>query len=178
MGASAIFLWLKLGVCTNMHDSNDLIRVIVFCLSVTIHSQKAKLAKQKKTPPDKTPLGDSRPQHAETFGGYDCKFVEPFPSVFQTDCAICRLILRDPHLTSCCGNNFCHTCSKRLQADHKPCPTCRKHDFKLYPNQSLGRSLKQLHVSCTHSEDGCEWIGELADLEHHLSEVVHSSESF
>ena len=30
---------------------------------------------------------------------------------------------------------------------------------------------------CTHSKDGCEWTGELGELEHHLSEVNHSGES-
>ena len=89
------------------------------------------------------------------------------------DCPICSLTLRDPYLTSCCGTNFCHTCSKRLQAEHKPCPTCRKNKFELFPNKSLGRTVRQLHVLCT---DGCDWTGELGQLENHLDKVVHCGE--
>ena len=117
-----------------------------------------------------------RPQQ-EMFGGYDCEFVESFPSVFETECLICSLILRDPYQSKCCGTNFCHTCSERLQAEHKPCPTCREENFELFPNKSLRRSLNQLHVLCTYSKDGCEWRGELGELEHHLSVVTHSGES-
>ena len=148
-----------------------------------VHTQEVELAQQKKTPPTNTPLGaeggaelHGSPQQ-ETFGGYDCKFVESFPSVFQTECPICRLILRNPYLTSCCGTHFCRTCSERLQAEYKPCPTCREDNFELYPNKSLRRSLNQLHVLCTHSKHGCEWTGELGKLEHHLSDISHSGES-
>ena len=166
-----------------MHDSIDLIRVMVV-MWLYAHTQEAELAQKKKTPATKTPLGTlggagphGRPQK-QTFGGYDCEFVEPPPSVFQTECLICNLILRDPYLTSCCGTHFCHTCSERLQAEHKYCPTCRKDNLELYPNKSLRRSLNQLHVLCTHSKDGCKWRGELGELEQHLSEVIHSGESF
>ena len=148
-----------------------------------MYTQEAGLAQQKKTPPTNTPLGaeggaepHGRPQQ-ETFGGYNCEFVEPPTKAFQTECPICSLILRDPYLTNCCGTNFCRTCSERLQAEHKPCPTCRDNNFEVFPNKGLKSSLNQLHVLCTHSEDGCEWRGELGELEHHLSEVTHSGES-
>ena len=142
-----------------------------------IHTQDAQ---QKKTQSSKVPQGDEgraepggRPQQ-ETFGGYDCEFVEPPTSAFQTECPICNLILRDPYQFTCCGTNFCHSCSERLQAEHKHCPTCREDNFELFANKSLKRSLAQLYVLCTHSKGGCTWKGELGELEQHLSEVVHS----
>ena len=142
-------------------------------------------AQQKETPPTKAPQKaeggaepHGRPQQEETFGGYDCEFIDPPPSVFQMECPICSLILRDPYQSKCCGTNFCHTCSERLEAEHKPCPTCREENFELFANKSLKRSLAQLHVLCTHSKSGCTWRGELGELEHHFSEVVHSGESF
>ena len=151
-------------------------------LHTYIHTQERKLAHQNKTPPTKVPQGaeggaepHGRPQQ-ETFGGYDCEFVEPPPSVLQTECPICSLILRDPYLTSCCGTHFCRTCSDRLQAEQKPCPTCREDNVELFANKSLKRSLAQLYVLCIHSKSGCTWRGELRELEHHLSEVVHSGE--
>ena len=113
----------------------------------------------------------------DKFGGYDCKFVEPPTSAFQTECLICHLVLRDPYQFKCCGTSFCHSCFERLQDEHKPCPACRTENFEIFPNKGLKRSLNQLYVLCPHSEDGCEWRGELGELEHH-SETVHPSKSF
>ena len=143
------------------------------------HTQKAEHAQQKKNLPSKVSAKGGAETHApdmsqqEAFGGYDCEFVEPPTSAFQTECPICSLVIRDPYQSKCCGTNFCHSCSERLQADHKPCPTCREENFELYSNKSLKRSLTQLHVLCPHNKNGCTWRGELGDLQHHLSEVVH-----
>ena len=116
-----------------------------------------------------------------SFGGYDCKFVELPPRALQTECPICLQVLRDPYRTTCCRTNFCHSCSQQLQADRSlnhRCPTCNRANFVFVVNNDLKRSLNQRHVLCTYSEDGCEWIGKLRDLEHHLNEVIHSGESF
>ena len=99
--------------------------------------------------------------------GYDCEFVEPPPSAFQVDCAICLLKLRDPQQVSCCGKNFCDSCIKRVQLQGQSCPTC-KSPFTTFPNKGLKQSLNQLHVYCTHDRDGCEWTGELGLLDKHL----------
>ena len=157
---------------------------MLFVLWPYVHAQEAELAQQKEPPPTNTQLGavggaepQSRAQQ-ETFGGYDCEFVEPPSRTFQTECPICFLILRDPHQSKCCCTNFCCMCSERLVAEHKHCPICREDNFKLYPNTSLKWFLAQLHVFCTHSNDGCEWRGELGELEHHLSDVAHCGESW
>ena len=120
-------------------------------------------------------LGGS--QHKETFGGYDCKFVEPPPSVFQTECPICTWILRDPHQCKRCGENFCYSCIiKLVQTERKPCPMCRKDMFEVFEDKALKQALSKLHVWC--SEGGCKWKGELGELECHLSKVIHPGESF
>ena len=105
----------------------------------------------------------------ETFGGYDCEFVETPASAFQTQCPICHLILCEPYQITCCGTSFCHTCIQRLQADNSPCPTCREDNFEVFPNKGFNRSLKQLQVYCTHRKDGCQWRGELGELDQHLN---------
>ena len=104
-----------------------------------------------------------------TFGGYDCDFVEPPPSELQTECPICHLNLREPYQITCCGTSFCYTCIQRLQADNSHCPTCRKGNYKLFRDKGLNRSLKQLQVFCAHKQDGCQWSGELGALDQHLS---------
>jgi len=123
-----------------------------------LYLQEAPLAHQKEK--------FETPSPKESFGGYECKFVEPPTSAFKTKCPVCRLILREPHLVSCCGTSFCHTCIQRLQADNSPCPTCRKDSFQLFPNKGLERSLKQLQVYCTHRKD-CQWTAELGELDQH-----------
>ena len=105
----------------------------------------------------------------EAFGGYDCEFVEPPQSVFQTECPICHLILCEPHQVTCCGTNFCHTCIQRLQAGNSPCPTCREDNIEVFPNKGLNRSLKQLQVYCSRRKDGCQWRGELGELDQHMN---------
>ena len=108
----------------------------------------------------KTPTGDR--------GGYDCEFVER-PKELETDCPICLLVLRDPFQTSCCGNSFCQSCIKHVQADEKACPTCNEADFGVFPDKRLRRSLYAFQVRCVHQKSGCEWTGELGELDRHLN---------
>ena len=101
-------------------------------------------------------------------GGYDCEFVER-PKELETDCPICLLVLRDPFQASCCGNSFCQLCINRVQADKKSCPTCNEADFSVFADKRLRRSLYAFRVRCTHQKSGCEWTGELGELERHLN---------
>ena len=101
-------------------------------------------------------------------GGYDCEFVER-PKELETDCPICLLVLRDPFQASCCGNSFCQLCIKRVQADKKSCPTCNEVDFSVFADKRLRRSLYAFRVRCAHQKSGCEWTGELGELERHLN---------
>ena len=144
--------------------------------------QEAQLAHQKGTLVTKVMMGhegraemghphenSSTSTRNETFGGYNCEFVEPPPNTFQTECPICHLILCDPYQVTCCGTSFCHTCIQRLQADNSPCPTCKEDKFEVLLKKDLNRSLKQLHVYCTHRKDDCQWRGELGELDHHMN---------
>lgn len=150
---------------------------------LTLHTQDTQHAQQKETLPAKTcegvePYNKKKVAgQMKTCGGYDCEFVEPPKSSLQTDCPICKLVLRDPYYTNCCDNSFCHSCIQQVQADHHSCPICRKEKFEVFPNKELKHLLDQLHILCTYSEDGCEWNGRLGELEHHLNEAVQLGES-
>ena len=98
-------------------------------------------------------------------GGYDCEFVER-PKELTTDCPICLQILRDPFQVTCCGNSFCKSC---VQSDKKSCPTCNEAGFDVFPDKRLRRSLYAFAVRCVHQKSGCEWIGELGELDGHLN---------
>ena len=151
---------------------------------ICIYIQELELAHQKDLPFEAgiEPEGGTNPTDEGYWkgisGGYDCKFMDSPLSVLQTDCPICRLILRDPYQATCCGTSFCHTCSQRIKAGNNHCPTCRRNNFEVFPNKGLKRSICQLTVFCTHRKDGCTWKGELGELEHHLDKVIHTSKSF
>ncbi len=102
-------------------------------------------------------------------GGFDCEFVEQPQEVFQVECPICLSVLREPHLVSCCGYNYCQLCIQRVQQD-SPCPTCNEAGFSVFPNKGLKRSICALHVRCSYRRNGCQWVGELGELEKHLNE--------
>ena len=113
----------------------------------------------------------------ERFGGYDCEIIKPPPSVYQTKCPICHLILRDPYESKCCDHSFCYTCSQRVQKDNSPCPWCRNDKLEVKQNRSMRRALNQLEVFCTYRRGGCKWRGELRDLQAHIHKTDHSSKS-
>ena len=105
-------------------------------------------------------------------GGYDYEFVSP-PSK-SLECPVCLMTLRDPHIISCCGNEFCQVCIERVQRDGKPCPLCNEQNFSTILNKKLAREIKALVVSCPHKAEGCEWEGELGELPNCLNpEVGH-----
>ena len=102
-------------------------------------------------------------------GGYDCDFVEPPPK--RLECAICLLVVRDPHVISCCGNQFCRQCMEQVQNDEKPCPLCKASDYTVFFHKGVTREVNDLHVRCPQKELGCLWEGELGELERHLDDA-------
>lgn len=99
-------------------------------------------------------------------GGYDYDFVTPPKSL---ECPVCLLTLRDPHVISCCGNEFCQPCIQRIQIDGKPCPLCNEINFTTFLHKKLVREVNALVVRCPQKALGCEWVGELGQLERHLN---------
>ena len=100
-------------------------------------------------------------------GGYGYEFVSPPPKFLE--CPICLQILRDPHVISCCGNEFCQVCIERVQKDGKPCPLCNEQNFTTMLHKKLVREVNALVVCCPQKEWGCEWEGELGQLQGHLN---------
>ena len=102
--------------------------------------------------------------------GFECDFVEKPPKAFpQFECPICLLVLREPYQATCCGKSFCKECIHRIKAANQACPTCNEKDFTLFPNKGLQQSLYDFQVYCTHKSKGCEWTGELRELDNHLN---------
>ena len=113
-------------------------------------------------------MASEAPSTAE-LGGYYYKFVDP--PTDRLTCKICQVPSRDPHLTECCGNNFCRSCldqAKQATVVSTACPTCRTETFVTISNKQADREVKSLRVYCTNKEKGCEWQGELNDINNHL----------
>ena len=101
--------------------------------------------------------------------GFDCEFVEEPPQVLQSHCPICLLVLREPFQVTCCGKSFCRQCIKRINTGGTPCPTCNEARFDSFQNKGLQQPLYGFRVFCPNKESGCDWQGELGQLDQHLN---------
>ena len=110
---------------------------------------------------------------SETIGGYDCDFEDIIHDRFI--CSICTKVMRDPHLMVCCGQKYCHSCLQRwLKTQRTPiCPHCRAkksgpHPFQYVVERGMKSEIESFRIPCSNCNKGCEWIGELRDLDGHL----------
>ena len=99
-------------------------------------------------------------------GGYQCKFIDELPDDLL--CKSCRHVARQPHLISCCGEQFCHTCITPILQDKKPCPSCKEDTFTTLMNKRDHRKILALRVHCTIKDRGCQWTGKVEQLDTHL----------
>lgn len=106
---------------------------------------------------------------ADIQGGFDCEFVDKPPEIVQSECPVCLLILREPYQATCCGYSFCRVCIERIKLRNIPCPCCKAGEFDHYPNKGLQRSLYEFKAKCVNKDQGCEWVGELGQLDNHLN---------
>ena len=100
--------------------------------------------------------------------GYDCQFVgEILPE--EGECPICHRIYSDPHQMRCCGKRICRGCVEKIKAKSQPCPFCKEVDVSPYPDKAHMQSLGSYKVNCPNRSEGCEWEGQLSDLDRHLN---------
>ena len=121
--------------------------------------------------------GAAKSLKAPTRGGYDCEFAENASNEEDSKtrvncfCSICSLVLRDPHQVTCCGSVFCRSCIKRVQstAGDSSCPSCKIAGFSYFADASFKCSLDSSLVRCSQRKLGCEWEGQLGELDSHLN---------
>jgi len=70
----------------------------------------------------------------------------------ELECGICLEICYEAVETSCCNNLYCQKCISGI----KNCPTCRVHNFRLYPSKVARRMISKLPAQCKHCEDEME----------------------
>ena len=101
--------------------------------------------------------------------GLDCEFLEQPPEQVQSECPVCLLVLREPYQVNCCGYAFCKKCIERVRLESRICPCCNAEAFNMFEDKRLKRSLYAFRVHCTHKKQGCQWEGELGQLDNHLN---------
>jgi len=98
-----------------------------------------------------TPVSSSDGEDKEVLEpGYDYGFVDD-PSE-EMRCPICLFVLREPHLTSCCGNHFCQSCISVIKKEGKACPLCQTNKFDVMLDKFFARKVNELKTKCPHSE--------------------------
>ena len=87
--------------------------------------------------------------------GYDYEFIKPGPSE-DCICAICHLVARNAHQSSCCGKIFCEVCINKLKKSRHQinCPMCRQ-NFRCFKDIRTNREIQSLKIYCTNHSDGC-----------------------
>jgi len=103
---------------------------------------------------------------AERLEGYRCEFVE-IPSHLKVECHFCSLILRDPHVTECCGRNVCLPCAEGAKKSGKPCPLCGSDVLQTTLDRRLRNELLECEVRCPSKIRGCSWVDKLQKYDSH-----------
>ena len=112
-------------------------------------------------------------------GGFDCELAEKPPEKIDIKCPICLLILREPQQMEC-GKIVCKSCiTDVLAAGVVPtCPLCRRQRPDYWPDVNRKQILCGMRVFCCHKPTGCDWQGELGDLDKHLNENPSPEKAF
>ena len=105
---------------------------------------------------------------ADIRGGFECELVNKLEAI-QSEYPVCLLVLRDPCQVTCCGHSFCKVCITRIKARNIPCPCCKAEKFESHLNKGLQRYLYNSIVACSDKYQGCQWVGELGELDNHLN---------
>ena len=112
-------------------------------------------------------MADSTSSHKFSFKGRDLLFFDELKKNLEDlVCPICQDISSNPVQTSC-GHLFCWECLKG-----PTCPVCRQ-KYNSVPDYFNSRRIKGLKVMCPNR--GCDWKGELRDLDGHLSNCTLES---
>ena len=101
-------------------------------------------------------------------GGFDCELLEK-PKELQSNCPVCLMLLREPYIVNCCGKSFCRVCVEKVKFRNTSCPCCKRAGFDFFPNKGLQLPLYNYKVSCSKKRQGCQWRGNLGQLDSHIN---------
>ena len=102
----------------------------------------------------------------QKIGGYQFEFVGPVPE--ELLCKSCKLVAKKVYTTDCCTECFCQSCIDPVLKDKKPCPSCGEAEFSSFFFKGAQKKILALQVRCALKQKGCEWVGQLEQLDTHL----------
>ena len=102
----------------------------------------------------------------QKIGGYQCEFVGPVPE--ELLCKSCKLVPKKLNRTDCCEERFCQACIDPVLKHKKPCPSCGEADLSTFSTKASQKKILALQVRCAMNQKGCEWVGQLEQLDAHL----------
>ena len=95
-------------------------------------------------------------------------FVEPPPEDYF--CPVTYEIFKDPRQTSeCCGKHLSREVAERLEREQKSCPLCTVAPLRTTADLYFKRRVLEVQVRCFNKHLGCEWKGDLGDVEKHMN---------
>ena len=98
--------------------------------------------------------------------GYQLEqFLEEIPDKYK--CSYCQDVARDIHMLECCRKQVCLSCIEQY-LNKQPCPQCQEKDFGIMPLKKDEEKISNLRVYCTEKRNGCDWTGQLKQLNDHL----------
>ena len=84
-------------------------------------------------------------------------------------CIICQELAAVPLQTTCCAQTLCKDCTDTCRKRQiETCPHCRHLHWETSPDARLTRLISDLEVLCRNHLKGCQWQGELRDMQDHL----------
>ncbi len=94
----------------------------------------------------------------------DYEFIGDAGLIDKYRCFICKQVVKDAVQTVCCGCLCCERCIS------EQCPCCSKKGDSVEYKTDLfvNRHVKDLKIKCVHSGNGCNWVGPVCDITHHL----------
>lgn len=104
--------------------------------------------------------------------------MEPLPLVEtnkEFECPLCLSLMRNPMLTSCCGQHFCAECIRTVTSSNQPCPLCNERAFVVFLNKHFNRNLLNLKAFCSLQPDGCPWEGTVGEFAEHYRYCDYAS---
>ena len=109
-----------------------------------------------------------------SYEGVSYEFLSEPPQKFM--CSICTQLAKDPHLTACCGHEFCEACLKKWKKTSADCscPHCRHTKFVHILDKQARREIEELKICCPRRSHGCTWEGELSMIKAHEKECSFS----
>ena len=86
-------------------------------------------------------------------------------------CPLCKGLLNDPVIDKC-AHTFCKKCFEKFYNIYHLCPITKSklEDGNLTQVPLITKSVGKRTIKCKNINKGCNWIGKISDLKHHLED--------